>query len=140
MAKPIFARIHDEVHSRLVRRAAESEQSIKEILNKALHQYLETADEGVVTELKRSIGTVVANQKSIKLELEMLGEMFSFFILQWFCTAPVIPDAQKPVIFANAKLRHDKFLEQLQKRLVGGGKGLKDVLKKEKVAEDDNAA
>lgn len=131
MAKAMFTRVHQDTYTKLVRKATDEGTTLQEIINKALFQYLESADEGSVTELRRSIATMVVNQKALKTELEMFGEMFSFYVLQWFCYAPVLPESQKGTILASAKLRHDKFIEQLQKRLLAGNSSISEVVLKE---------
>ncbi|HMO19134.1 MAG TPA: hypothetical protein PKA63_12645 [Oligoflexia bacterium] len=59
------------------------------------------------------------NQKNLKVDVEIIAEMLSFFVMHYFCYTPELPESQKKALLLSGKTRHDKFMELLAKRMQG---------------------
>ena len=57
------------------------------------------------------------NQKNLKVDVEIIAEMLSFFVMHYFCYTPEMPESQKKALLISGKTRHTKFIELLAKRI-----------------------
>lgn len=64
--------------------------------------------------------TLLGRFKKFQQDLELLGEMVSFYILQWFCYNSEIPEEKKRAVFFEGKKKHEKFMELLNERIRAG--------------------
>lgn len=61
------------------------------------------------------------NQRNLKVDVEIIAEMLSFFVMHYFCYTPELPESQRKALLLSGKTRHDKFMELLAKRMQGKG-------------------
>ena len=61
---------------------------------------------------------------NLKVDVEILAEMLSFFIMHYFCYTPELPDLQRKALRIEGKNRHARFMELLAKRLQSKEAGL----------------
>lgn len=64
----------------------------------------------------------------LKVDVEIIAEMLSFFVMHYFCYTPELPESQKKALLLSGKTRHEKFLELLAKRIQGKGSSLSLIL------------
>ena len=68
----------------------------------------------------------------LKVDVEIIAEMLSFFVMHYFCYTPELPESQKKALLLSGKTRHEKFMELLAKRMQGKGSssilGLSEVV------------
>ena len=58
--------------------------------------------------------------KKFQQDLELIGEMISFYVLHWFCYNSDIPEEKKRAVFIEGKKKHEKFMELLNERICTG--------------------
>jgi hypothetical protein len=68
------------------------------------------------------------NQKNLKVDVEIIAEMLSFFVMHYFCYTPELPESQKKALLLSGKTRHEKFMELLAKRMQGKGSSYSHLL------------
>jgi hypothetical protein len=73
-----------------------------------------------LTELKQELTVLRSEQKA-------LGEVLSFFVYQWLCNTPALPDAVRADALAQGSARYKKFLELVLSNLKRGEFSLKEL-------------
>ena len=108
------------------------------IMCSALEDYLQHKElEGVDLVLER-IATLNNRVGRLRLDLESLGELLSFFIFYWFSYTPAPPDSQRKVLTLDGQKRHRQFLAQLLKKLERGDYSLVELLGCDESTEADD--
>ncbi len=108
------------------------------IVRSALEDFLERKElEGLDLVLER-LASLESRMRSIRLDLEALGELVSFFIYYWFCYTPTVPDSQKRALASEAQSRHRQFLLQLSRKLQKGEFSLAELLESRIPNEQEN--
>lgn len=64
----------------------------------------------------------------LKVDVEIIAEMLSFFVMHYFCYTPELPESQKKALLLSGKTRHEKFMELLAKRMQGKGSSYSHLL------------
>ncbi len=67
------------------------------------------------------------NQKNLKVDVEIIAEMLSFFVMHYFCYTPELPENQKKALLLSGKTRHTKFMELLVKRIQTKGSSFDSI-------------
>lgn len=89
--------------------------SLNSLILSAIEYYL---DDGKTKENENKLlSSLSINQKNLKVDVEIIAEMLSFFVMHYFCYTPEMPESQKKALFISGKNRHNKFMELLKKRL-----------------------
>lgn len=129
--KEIHIRLPADVYDALQDLVSARQVNVSSVVRSALEDYFARTElEGIDAVLER-LGTVESRIRSLRLDIEMVAELISFFIYHWFCYTPAVPNSEKRTLALEAQARHQKFLAQLVKRLRQGEFSLKDVLRHE---------
>jgi hypothetical protein len=75
---------------------------------------------GRLSDIESHILRLERRVKAFQGDLEILGEVLSFYIFQWLCHTPPLLDSQREGAISDGKVRHRRFLELLRERLTKG--------------------
>jgi hypothetical protein len=90
-------------------------QSLNGLFLSAVEFYLnDGGDRGTSEQYILSLAKKLSN---LKVDVEIVGEMLSFFALHFFCYTPELPESQRRALKIDGKKRHAKFIELLAKRI-----------------------
>ena len=114
----INLRIPKEDLKRIKEVAALRSVTINSLIASAVGYYLEErheqkGNEAYLLSLKREL-------KALKMDMELIGEMISFFVFHWFCYTPDLMEPHKKALLIDGKRRHERFLELLSKKVQKG--------------------
>jgi hypothetical protein len=132
----INVRIPTEQFNKIEEIATIRRISLNSLFLSAIEFYItEGAGKGSNEKYLLSLG---AGLKNLKVDIEIMSEMVSFFVLHYFYYTPELPEAQRKALLISGKDRHAKFLELLAKRMQGKG-DLVSKISKAGDCKDDNA-
>lgn len=85
---------------------------IADVVETALREFLseekeQTALEGLLSVCSRTENRI----RGLRLDLETLADLNTFFVLHWFCHTSPIPEGLKREAFAQGNSRYQRFLE-----------------------------
>ena len=111
-------RVEKRLHQMLVKEARMKSVSLNSLVSSAIESYLtddpqKKANDTYLLSLSRAL-------KSLSVDVDLLGELISFFTFHWFCYTPDLPDNQKRALFVEGKKRHERFLELLTQKIQRG--------------------
>jgi hypothetical protein len=97
-------------------------------------QYMEAARQG--WGLRDGYRRITA----LRGDVEVLGELFSFYIFHWLGYTPRLDKAERVSLVAEAKERHEKFMRLFAKKLSAGELSLGALFIKslEEVAQEED--
>ncbi len=77
---------------------------------------------------------------ALRGDVEVLGELFSFYIFHWLGYTPRLDKAERVSLVAEAKERHEKFMRLFAKKLSAGELSLGALFIKslEEVAQEED--
>ena len=110
--------------------------SLNSLFLSALEFYLNDGREKGISE--QYVLKLSQNQKNLKVDVEIIAEMLSFFVMHYFCYTPELPENQKKALLLSGKTRHAKFMELLAKRMQGKGSSLSLILNQNEREEELN--
>ena len=64
---------------------------------------------------------------SVRKDVKLLGELLSFFVFQWLCYTPPLPEETRAAMVSEATIRHKRFLQILATKLARGEITLGDI-------------
>lgn len=126
-------RLPTEVSNRLVLLASERGVSRNVIILSALEEFLNVgqgaqAREDAVEGLRKDVFEVKRRVAALREDVEILGELLSFFIYHWIGYTPRLEKEERLTLAAEAKERHDRFLTLFAKKLALGEMSLATVI------------
>ena len=95
------------------------------------------ADEGldgsnVITEklavMQKQLVTLEKRAKGTRMDLEVLTELFSYFVWTYLCQTPEVPEFHKDAAVASGNKRHGEFMNRFSERLRRGVVVMSDIL------------
>ena len=123
----IHTRIPKELQKKLKLIAAERGVAQKWLLVSALEHFLGGGSEDTLEGIRKDIYAVHRRIKALRSDVEILGELLSFFIYHWIGYTPRLEKADRGVVAAEAKERHQKFLTLFAKKLASGDLSLAPI-------------
>ena len=115
-------KIKKEQYSKIKEVAALRRISLTSLFVSALDLYLTDGKEkGSSDQYILSLAKKLTN---LKVDVEIVGEMVSFFVLHYFCYTPEFPDSQRKALLIDARKRHAKFMGLLSKQMRAKESGL----------------
>ncbi len=113
-------RIPNEIYLKLRRLSADRGIAQKWLVVSALEEFLGAEKELAADELKKELFEVKRRLTALRGDVEVLGELFSFYIFHWLGYTPRLDKAERVSLVAEAKERHEKFMRLFAKRLTAG--------------------
>lgn len=100
-------------------------QSLNGLFLSAVEVYL--TEGGGKSTSDQYILSLAKKLSNLKVDVEIVGEMLSFFALHFFCYTPELPESQRRALKIDGKKRHAKFIELLAKRIQTKDSGLLNI-------------
>lgn len=123
----IHTRIPKELQQKLKILATERGVAQKWLIVSALESFLGGRSDETLEDLRKDIFEVNRRVKALRSDVEILGELLSFFIYHWIGYTPRLDKAERGAIAAEAKERHQKFLAVFAKKLANGDSSLAPI-------------
>ncbi len=123
----IHTRIPKELQKKLKLIAAERGVAQKLLLVSALEHFLGGGSEDTLEGIRKDIYEVQRRMKALRNDVEILGELLSFFIYHWIGYTPRLEKTDRGAMAAEAKERHQKFLSLFAKKLANGDLSLAPI-------------
>jgi hypothetical protein len=145
--KDFHVRIPNDVHTKLQLVSAERSIAQKWLIVSALEEYLSGGKEADTEALNRELQELKRRIAALRGDVEILGELVSFFIFHWLGYTPRLEKAERTSLAVEAKERHQRFMDMFVKKLKLGDLGLANVYaemgrsleKKDEGDEEDEA-
>ena len=115
-------RLPTESLNRVEELAIKKRVSVNTLIASAIELYLGEKDD--TTKNNPYLLSLSRTLKSLKFDVELVGELVSYFTFHWFCYTPEIPESQKKALWIEGKKRHETFLKLLSNKLHKGGSAL----------------
>jgi hypothetical protein len=110
--RAVTFRLSDKVVKELRQYAKLNDLRVRDILEEALLNRISSERDKTALEGLLSVSSRMERRvKGIRVDLETLADLVTFFVLQWFCHTPPIPESLKREAYAQGKQRYEKFLE-----------------------------
>lgn len=116
----IHTRVPKEIQKKLKILAAERGVAQKWLIVSALESFLGGGSEDSLEAVRKDIFETNRRIKALRSDVEILGELLSFFIYHWIGYTPRLEKAERGALAAEAKERHQKFLSLFAKKLASG--------------------
>ena len=125
-------RLSNEMHEKLKMMAKGRGLSQNLIINSAVESFLDESmgGGGKSEEVKKELFELKRRIIALKGDVEVLGELLSYFIYHWLGYTPKLEKAERVSLAAEAKERHQKFMEMFAKKLTIGDLSLAPVVAK----------
>ncbi len=126
-----------ELSSNLKQMAAARGVTVSALVEGILEEALSgSSEKDRLRGIEERLASLDRRLKALRYDGELLGEIFSFYIFQWLCYAPPLPENGRSAIVAEGKERHKRFFDVLAGKLARGEFSLgelygRDVLTKE---------
>lgn len=128
-----------EISSRLKQMAATRGVSVSALVEGILSEALsDSAEKDRLRGIEERLASVDRRLKALRYDGEILAEMFSFYIFQWLCYAPPLPENGRAALVAEGKERHKRFLDVLAAKLARGDFSIGVLFGNEKAQEDSS--
>lgn len=126
--KDIHIRIPNQAHAKLKLMSEERDIAQKWIIVDAIEEYFGRRGEAGAEELKKELFEANRRLGSLRSDVEILGELLSFFIFHWLGYTPRLEKAERASLAVEARGRHQKFMEMFVKKLTKGELSLAPAL------------
>jgi hypothetical protein len=118
-------RLPAEVTNRLVLLASERGVSRNVLVISALEEFLNigggvSAREEVLESVRKEVFELKRRLVALREDVEIVGELLSFFIYHWIGYTPRLEREERLSLAAEARERHDRFLNLFAKKLSTG--------------------
>jgi predicted transcriptional regulator len=133
-------RIPNEIYSKLRKLSEERGVAQKWLIVSALEEFLGTEKEIAADELKKELFEVKRRITALRGDVEVLGELFSFYIFHWLGYTPRLDKAERATLVVEARERHEKFMRLFAKKLSAGelSMGALFIKSLQEVVEDED--
>ena len=125
--KDYHVRIPIELDTKLQLLSLERGIAKKWLIVSALEDFLGGGKKSHSTEMKKEVYEVKRRLAALRGDVEILGELLSFFIFHWLGYTPRLEKAERATLAVEAKERHQKFMEMFLRKLKLGDLGLAGV-------------
>lgn len=125
--RQLHVQVSEEMYKTLKTFSQHRNTTIASVARSALQQFIEAKNiEGIDAVLER-LALADRKSKGIRRDIENLGELVSFYVYHWFCYTPAMPEQFRQIRAVEGRERHQKFLEQLNKKISRGNFSLNEV-------------
>jgi hypothetical protein len=140
--KDFHIRIPTEVHNRLKLIAAERGIAQRSIMVSAIKEFIGLDDDKeqekqLAEQSRRDIYELKLQVSSLREDIEIIGELLSFYIYHWIGYTPRLSKEERAGLAVEAKERHERFMTLFARKLSGGELSLGALLAKG-VSRDDS--
>jgi hypothetical protein len=137
----VHIRILKDLHSRLKLLAAERGVTQRSLIVSAIKDFIgmdedEEQKKKTGEQLRRDVYEVKRRLSALREDVEILGELLSFFIYHWIGYTPRLSREERISLAAEAKERHERFMALFAKKLSVGELSLSSLLAKGLSRED----
>jgi hypothetical protein len=131
----LHVRVPAEIRDRVTLLANERGVSKNVVIVSALEEFLNIGEgskerEQALEGLRKDVFEVKRRLSALREDVEILGELLSFFIYHWIGYTPKLEKEERLSLAAEAKERHERFLSLFAKKLALGELSLATIVSK----------
>jgi len=131
----LHVRVPAEIRDRVTLLANERGVSRNVVIVSALEEFLNIGEgakgrEQALEGLRKDVFEVKRRLSALREDVEILGELLSFFIYHWIGYTPKLEKEERLSLAAEAKERHERFLSLFAKKLALGELSLATIVNK----------
>ena len=119
--------------------AEERGVSQRRVIASAVDEYLSGGKEVDVDLLRKEIFELKRRLSALRGDVEILGELLSFYIYNWLGYMPKLEKAERTSLAVEAKERHKRFMEMFAKKVTLGELNVASVLTRSKPLSEEEA-
>ena len=134
----IRSRLSQDVHERLMVRAARPDMSVPKILDEALRGYFDgKVHENRNTALLRRLELMSRHDHRQTRDIAVIQEALALFVQYFFTVMPDLLPGDKDARAAKGVAHFNDYLAELSSRMEGGGRNVKNALEDVLVTDTD---
>ena len=134
--KAVNVRISEELFKKFNVAAKQRGVAKKWMLVAAIEEFLEGSREENAEPLRKELSEVNNRLKALRGDVEILGELLSYFIFHWIGYTPRLEKAERASLVVEAKERHERFMTMFARKLALGELSLSAILARGVTSED----
>ena len=139
--KAVNIHIPDDLFKKLKVAAEQRGVAKKWMVVSAIEEFLAGSKEENAEPLRKQLSEVNNRLKALRGDVEILGELLSYFIFHWIGYTPRLEKAERASLVVEAKERHERFMTMFARKLALGELSLSAILARgvtEEETDDDD--
>lgn len=124
----IHLRLPKDLSDQLGLLAAQRGLSKRKLVVSAIEQFLANHSQGDNERVLKEVYEVKRRIIGLRGEVEILGELVSFYIYNWLGYTPRLDEHERRILSVEARQRHSRFMTMFAKRIKSGESSLMAAL------------